>query len=262
MMDAPLEPPSTLTVFCLPYAGGSASVYRDWAARLPPWITLVPLHMPARGIRHGMPAIHLWPDLIDLLLADVQRDVTRPFAIFGHSLGGLVGIELAYAIRDRLGRSPVWLGASACRAPSHRVQRHDWLTCPEETFIDQVRAMNGMPEALLQNREFMEMVLPYLRADFHLSGSYAYPPGGRGTPLTCPIAVINGQQDREIVGDPQNVSAWSIETRGAVTQHELDAGHFFINTHREALIDLMVDSLAAVFHSRWPSSKSPVRAHA
>lgn len=237
-------------------------MYRDWSARLPDWIRLVPLHMPGRGVRLGMQAMHRWSDVIDLLLADVEPHLAQPFAIFGHSLGGLVGIELAYAIRERFGRAPVWVGASACRAPSHRERSTHWLTCPEDVFIDKVRAMNGMPESLLQNRAFMEMVLPYLRADFHLSGSYAYPSGGRGEPLTCPISVINGCQDSEIVDDPQNLSAWSIETRGTVAQHQIDGGHFFINTHRDALIDLVVDSLATVFHSRWPSSKSPVRAHA
>ncbi len=254
-MLQPLSPSSTLTVFCLPYAGGSAAIYREWAAQLPGWIRLMPLHMPGRGARHDTRPMHRWPELLDLLVEDVQPHVTRPFAIFGHSMGALVGIELAHAIRSRYGLSPVWFGASACKAPTRREPELHWLTCPEDEFLDEVRSLKGMADELLENREFMELVLPFLRADFHLCGSYEYQ---QRTPLECPVLVIGGAHDSEIAADPQNLAAWASETTSFCEQTELDAGHFFINTHRDRVIDLVVDSLARAFCSRGQSD-APVR---
>ncbi|WP_260858973.1 thioesterase II family protein [Paraburkholderia sp. BCC1885] len=240
----------TLNLFCLPYAGGSAAVYREWSTRLPQWIKLVPLHMPGRGARHSMKPMHRWPELLDLLVEDVQPYVTSPFAIFGHSMGALVGVELAHAIRDRYGLSPVWFGASACTAPSRRELELHWLTCPEQEFLDEVRSFQGMPDELLGNREFMELVLPFLRADFHLCGSYEF---RQRLTLNCPMLVLGGADDSEIADDPLKLAAWASETTGVFEQKELPAGHFFINTHRDRVIDLVVDSLARAFHSRGQS---------
>jgi len=248
-----------LTLFCLPYAGGSAVIYREWASRLPAWIRVMPLHMPGRGVRHRMRPMHLWPDLLDLLVDDVRPFIAQPFAIFGHSMGALVGVELAHALRRRHEVAPVWFGASACRAPSRREPELHWLTCPEPEFLDEVRSLKGMPEELLGNREFMDLVLPFLRADFHLCGSYAYRPRD---PLECAMLVLGGKQDNEIAGDPENLAAWARETTGPYEQKAIDAGHFFINTHRDAVIDRVVESLARAFHSHGPSGAPLQRSYA
>jgi medium-chain acyl-[acyl-carrier-protein] hydrolase len=40
-----------LRLFCFPYAGGSASVFRAWGAALDPRIEAVVLQLPGRGMR-------------------------------------------------------------------------------------------------------------------------------------------------------------------------------------------------------------------
>ncbi|MEK6419068.1 MAG: alpha/beta fold hydrolase [Burkholderia gladioli] len=234
----------TLALFCLPYAGGSATVFRDWQARMPAWLELVPLNLPGRGVRQRMAPLHRLDELIAVLIDDMRPRLDRPFAIFGHSMGALVGFELAQALRRVAGVSPRWLGVSACRAPSRRERETHWLTCPEPEFLDEVRALNGMPDELLDNREFMELVMPMLRADFHLCGTYEPQPARPR--LTCPMLVIGGARDAELAGDPANLAAWADETAGPVVHREIDAGHFFINTHREELIGHVLDSLATV----------------
>lgn len=249
---------NTLTLFCLPYAGGSAAVYREWQRHLPAWIRLVPLHMPGRGVRHSMRALHEWPALLDLLLDDVAVQLGRPFAIFGYSMGALIAIELAHAIRERHGVGPAWLGVAACKAPSRRKRELHWLTCHESEFLDEVRSLNGMPEELLENREFMDLVLPFLRADFHLCGSYVY---RQRVPLDCPMLVLGGTRDREIAQDPENLAAWSLETRGALEQCAIDADHFFINTHRDVLVELVVGSLTRAFQLSGQPGNAFARTH-
>ncbi len=233
-----------LAVFCLPYAGGNASIYRDWHARMPAWLELVPLNLPGRGVRQRMAPLAEIDALIALLADDVRPWLERPFAIFGHSMGALLGLELAHALRREAGVSPAWLGVSACRAPSRREQELHWLTCPEPEFIEEIRSLNGMPDELLENRDFMELVMPMLRADFHLCGTYA-PPLGRA-PLDCPMLIVGGARDTELAEDPADLGAWADETTGPVRRREIDAGHFFINTHRDALIGHVLDGLAAV----------------
>jgi surfactin synthase thioesterase subunit len=176
-----------ITLFCLPYAGAGAAIYRGWRHRLPDWIELIPLHLPGRGMRYHLPAMHDWAQLIDLLVRDVRPHIARPFGIFGHSMGALIGIELAHAIRARYQRTPVWFGASGSKAPSQRERDLKWLDCSEETLLDELRSLHGTPPDLLENRELLEVLLPALRADFHLCRSY-HPQ--RREPLNCPLLVL------------------------------------------------------------------------
>lgn len=231
-----------VTLFCLPYAGAGAAVYRDWQGRLPDWIKLVPLHLPGRGVRYGQPAISQWPALMDLLISDMRPHLASPFAIFGHSMGALVGYELAHTLRDRLQRQPVWLGASACTAPSRRDLELKWLSCPEDELIEELESLQGTPLELLENRELMDLVLPVVRADFHLCGSYR---PERRPALTCPMLVLGGTED-ELSQEPLNLQAWSKETSAAFRLEMFDGDHFFINSHRNAVLDLVARSLSAV----------------
>ena len=47
---------ATLRLFCLPYAGGGASIYRLWGPALPSWIEVCPVQLPGREDRYREPA--------------------------------------------------------------------------------------------------------------------------------------------------------------------------------------------------------------
>lgn len=237
---------SRVSLFCLPYAGAGAAVYRGWEDRLPNWVELIPLHLPGRGLRYHLPAMHDWAQLIDLLLRDVRPHIARPFGVFGHSMGALIGIELAHAIRARHQRTPVWFGASGSKAPSRRERDLKWLDCPEEALLDELRSLHGTPPELLENRELLEMLLPALRADFHLCGSYD---PQRRAPLDCPLLALGGTDDDDVSPPQENLTAWSLETSGSCRVEMLNGDHFFIHTQQDAVIALVVDSLSEAIRS-------------
>lgn len=119
---APVLPPVQLV--CIPHAGGTAVLYRRWAQMLPQGVRLVSLELPGHGARRAQPALTGWPQLIDVLCNELEAtlDPATPFALFGHSMGALVGLELSHALRRRCARQPVWFGASASVAPGCRVR--------------------------------------------------------------------------------------------------------------------------------------------
>src|SRR5262245_22946166 len=101
-------------LFCLLYAAGGIAVYRVWQSHVPAWITVVAMNLPGRDARRRIGPIHQWSALLELLSRDVQPYLPQPFAIFGHSMGVLVGLELAYMLRAHYRVTPVWFGASGC----------------------------------------------------------------------------------------------------------------------------------------------------
>ncbi|MEQ5838806.1 alpha/beta fold hydrolase [Paraburkholderia acidicola] len=238
-----------LDLICLPHAGGNAQLYRGWAERLPSTVRVRPLELPGHGARLAHPLHTDWPTLIETLLADVLKhvDINGRFAVFGHSMGALVGLELIHAIRRRCARSPVWFGASACVAPERRPLEAHWLDCTHEAMVSKLRGLGGTPDALMNDREFIQFMLPVLRADFHLCGTYAHHAASLSTneraPLDCPIGVFTGRDD-SATARAEDVAAWSAQTHGVCTQHRFDGGHFFLDATPAPVLTVVATSLA------------------
>jgi len=114
-------------------------------------------------------------------------------------------------------------------------------------MVDKLRGLGGTPDELLNDRGFIDFMLPVLRADFHLCGTYASfaasLPAGRRAPLDCPIAVLTGRDD-SATACVDDIAAWSAQTRGTCTQHRFDGGHFFIDTTPEPVLAAVATSLA------------------
>ncbi len=234
---------SGISLLCLPYAGGSSSIFRGWSRLVPNWISVHAIDLPGHGSRHGETSILNWDELTDWIMAEMKGRLEASYAIFGHSMGALVGFELAHAVRKRHGQPPAWFGAAGCRAPSRRKAERKWLECPENEFIAELRRLGGTAPELLQNRELLDVVLPVLRHDFHLSGIYER---RDRPPLNCPISVFSGTADTDVSEPPENLTDWAIETTGPCKVELLDAGHFFLNCCRDEVVASVVNALTAV----------------
>lgn len=248
-MTGVVQAAAPLELICVPHAGGTALLYRRWAAQLPPTVRVRPLELPGHGSRRALPPHQDWPALIAALQADVLTnfDCNARFAVFGHSMGALVGLELIHAIRCRYGCSPVWFGASACVAPGRRPLEEHWLDCSHEAMVAQLRRLGGTPDALMNDREFIDFMLPVLRADFHLCGTYARFAASRSyaerRPLDCPIAVFTGRDD-SATASADDLAGWSGQTRGICSRHRFDGGHFYLDVTPEPLLAAVATSLA------------------
>ena len=246
-----------VTLICLPFAGASAAVYREWGALLPSWIRVHALDLPGHGAKRAQPALHCWPDVADALGREVSRAIDGPFAIFGYSMGALAGLELAHWLHRAHGLMPVWFGAAACAAPACRTLDATWLDCTDEAMIDELRRLGATPEELLGDRGFLDLALPVLRADFHLCSTYVRTGNALRAPLACPLLALAGRDDK-LSEQPENLSAWTHETSGRFTQRVFDGGHFFIDTARAELIEAIVTSLTTSL--RHTSMPAPLRA--
>jgi surfactin synthase thioesterase subunit len=210
------------------------------------------LELPGHGMRRSVSPHTEWPALIaqlsDELLALVGG---ASFALFGHSMGSLVALELMHALRERGERSPVWFGASATISPARRKHETHWLNCSHTEMIACLRERGGTPAELLDDAEFVDFMLPMLRADFHLCGVHpahiarrAKLPGTSNTSamLDCPIDVFIGRDD-PATANRADIDAWANETRGPCAVHWFDGGHFFIDTAREAVLAAVAKAL-------------------
>ena len=114
------NPQARLRLFCFPYAGAGASIFRTWSDGLPADVEVCPVQIPGRGTRlMETPFTQLAP-MVEALAQTIGPLLDKPFAFFGHSLGALVGFELARQLRRQSGVQPVRLFVSADRAPDRK----------------------------------------------------------------------------------------------------------------------------------------------
>lgn len=233
----PPKPSARVRLFCLPYAGGSAAIYRAWVGAAPPEIELVPIELPGRGRRFAEPAYTRMHALVASLAQAIGPLAQQPFALFGHSMGALIGFELARWLQHSGPAMPVRLFVSGCSAPQLPPTRviHD---LPDAAFVSELRRLNGTPAEVFANAELMQLVAPLLRADFELCETYTC---AAAPPLVCPISAFGGQADSEAT--PERMEQWRAQTAAPFVLRGLPGDHFFLNDARDLLLRAIAQDL-------------------
>jgi surfactin synthase thioesterase subunit len=220
-------------LLCFHHAGGNSAFFAAWAADLAGVCEVWTANLPGRRARADEPLITS-PDVLVAELADAaQALVDRPLAIFGHSMGALLGYEVARALRRRACPPLSALVVSACRAPSVRAARPP-VPRTDAELADVLSSWGGTPPELLADPEFLSLALPPLRADLLLCDAYRYRPGA---PLDAPLTALAAVAD--IVAPVRDVAAWSSHTTRWRGIHAVAGGHFYLIRARRLVIDIV-----------------------
>jgi medium-chain acyl-[acyl-carrier-protein] hydrolase len=228
---------ASLRLICFPYAGAGTAVFRAWPSALNDAIELRVAQLPGRGPRLREDRFERMPPLIETLAEILRPLLDRPFAFFGHSLGAVVAFELARILRGS-SLAPVHLfvsGKIAPHLPDPAPRIHE---LPDSAFLREVQKLNGMPQAVLDSKELLEIMLPVVRSDFNLLESYKYE---ADAPLGCPITAFGGIQDPRTTEN--GLESWRTETTGAFDLVMLQGDHFFLDTARALLLQSITSSL-------------------
>ena len=233
------RPETALRLFCLPYAGGGASVFRGWADALSPQIDVCPIQLPGHESRLREKPFDSVQPLVKALANALQPELDRPFALFGHSMGAIICFELARYVRREHHRLPCHLFVSGRRAPHLTDPDPPLYTLPDPAFIEGlILRYNGIPAVILQDSELMQLFLPVLRADVTLLETYLC---ADDRPLDCPISAYGGLQDSR--ANAEALGAWQKHTRGAFSLKMFLGGHFFLQTDRELVLQTINQEL-------------------
>jgi medium-chain acyl-[acyl-carrier-protein] hydrolase len=230
-----------MRLFAFPYAGGSARMFREWHGWFAPYVEVVAVELPGRGIHRRSPPVDSMDAIVERLLMAFDPLLDVPFALFGHSLGALIAFELCRALMKSGRRTPLHLFVSGMRAPHliHLVLEENQVNnLPDLELIEALRAFNGTPAELFEDRGLLELFLPILRADLRLGETYLHTVS---QPLDHPITVFGGLEDR--TAPTECLHEWRLHTRGASTVCLLEGGHFFIHQQQHVMAASILKSL-------------------
>ena len=152
-----------ITLFCLPFAGGGASAYNQWAKKMQGKVTVCPVQLPGREEQiMEKPYIDMSVMLDDLEEA-VRKVVYGPYALWGHSMGGKIAYELEKRW-EAAGYTAKCLFISGSRVPSIP-EPNPIYHLPDEEFKRELGRFEGTPKEVLENQELLDFFLPMLRAE-------------------------------------------------------------------------------------------------
>jgi surfactin synthase thioesterase subunit len=228
------RPNARLRLFCFPYAGVGASIYRRWPRGLPDDIEVWAIQNPGRENRIRESLLPSIPELVDGILEAMKPHFALPFAMFGHSMGAVLATEIARI------HAPVHLIVSGRRPPHIPPLDEPLRHLTDDEFVAELgRRYRGIPEAVRRDAALMSQLLPCLRADIHAIETHTPP---LRPPISAPITVYGGEDDA--LTPPSHLEAWRAETTGAFRSRVFPGGHFFLEPNREAILADISSSLA------------------
>jgi len=225
-------------MFCFPYAGGGTWIFRNWTRALPAFVGVYLVQLPGRENLLREPPLTRLSQIVDAVVPELLPYLDKPFAFFGHSMGALIGFEIASLLRRRYRTQPAHLFVSGCRAPQIAPTKPPTYNLPDGRFLEELRRLNGTPEEVLGNPEIMQLMEPLLRADFEVAETYTYT---QTAPLDCPITAFGGLGDEEV--NRTEVKAWCEQTSAAFSLQMFPGDHFFLHTSQTLLLQTIAHQL-------------------
>jgi medium-chain acyl-[acyl-carrier-protein] hydrolase len=225
------NPQARLRLFCFPYAGAGSSMFNRWFNGVPN-VELYLVHLPGRDRRIREPLHDRLFPLVDYLTEGLLPYLDKPFAFFGHSMGGLLSFEVARQLRRLHAPQPMRLFISARRPP----QKHDPHThlyqLPGNEFLKATEDLYGaLPEVIKQDPEMLKLFLTIMRADLTILGTYQYV---EESPLDCSISVYGGLQDKSVA--PDELEDWRALTSSSFARTMFPGDHYYIQNARTAVV--------------------------
>lgn len=184
--------------------------------------------------RLRQPPLERMEPLAELLAKEIGPFLDRPYALFGHSLGGLIAFEVARHLRAEDAPPPLALVVAATPPPHSSRPARRLHEGSEEELIAELRKLNGTPAEVLANRELLHLLLPIVRADLAVMETYEYRPD---RPLECAIVAVGAEEDRLV--SPARLSDWGRHTTARASVVMLPGDHFFLQRDLAPLLGVL-----------------------
>ncbi len=202
------------------------------------------MQYPGRESRFSEPRIESTTAMVQAL-ADRWGEICGGgrCALYGHSMGALLGFELAVELARRgVPHQPRRLFLTGHEAPHLPYRAPKVHALPAAEFLPAIGThFGGIPDELLQDRDIAELIATTLRSDFTLVETYAWQ---NSKPVHVPISAMGG------INDPwateAELAAWAQHTSGGFSLRMFPGDHFFNQTARGDVLAQIVSDLSAM----------------
>lgn len=230
-------------MFCFPYAGSSAEPFKKWSKYLKD-VEVIPFELSGRGSRMQEDLNNNFEEIVEDVLErfQVQIKSSDKYALFGHSMGGLIVFELLHKIDKLKLPRPKAVFISGCTCPSRRSNQRKHLL-PDEEFYQEVKNLGGMDSYFFENKDLLNMFGPIIRSDYKNTENYEK--NNNYSVLDIDLFIMYGSEDTATRGP--KVQDWKIETKGKCNFKEFEGEHFFIKEQEKEVIEYINSMLEFIY---------------
>lgn len=226
-------------LFCIPHAGGSATVFNQWKRYLNPNIELCPIELSGRGARFGTGLYNTMEEAVEDVFSEIKKHSENiPYAILGHSMGSIITYEIYNRIQSIGYKLPVHIFISGRKAPHVENTKSMIHDLPDKEFIKEILDMGGTPLKVFQDKELMDIFLPIIRADYKIVEEYKY--NKIQGKILCPMTIFNGKEDKI---DIEHIEKWREYAGNGIDIINFEGGHFFIYEKIKEITKIINDKL-------------------
>ncbi|WP_275107019.1 thioesterase II family protein [Nocardia arthritidis] len=209
---------SDRVVFVLPAAGSGPSAFRKWRQAAPAEVEIVVVHLPGREERiEDVPFTDVDP-LADRIAEQILDYGKRPFAIFGHCMGALVGREVA----KRIDSPYLRMLAAAAATPPDMVEADGDPS--DNDLVETLLKWGEAPVQLLSDPSVRTVLLAPLRTDLSVMAT-CRKPLSNAEKIGIPVVAFAGSNDDFI--PVEKCARWAEWTNSSFELQTISGGHFF-----------------------------------
>ncbi len=229
-----------MKIFCFPYAGGVSSIiYAKWKLRLKNSFEIIPVNMPGRDYQIKEDQFDSIDEVVNLLLKDLKKELTEPYAFWGHSMGAIIAYELSRKLQEEELNLPDHIFLTG-KKPLHIESKSEAIHyADDEVFIKKIYEMNGTRPEVFEHPELRELFLPMLRKDFKLVHEYHH--DSSRSKLQVPLTAIMGSKEK--ITDLEKIR-WHELTSEKATIYTLEGDHFFLDQNEDEIEEIIRKTLA------------------
>lgn len=209
-------------MFCLPYSGGSASIYFPWKKELSDEIDVIPMEYLGHGSLFNKAPYESIQEAAKDISLRIANLITSEYIVYGHSMGSLVALETTYLL-SKMTKKPLKLIIGAARPP-HLYHKLETIThLPKKEFMQYIFNMGQTSEAVMQEPELLDLLYEIIYSDYRMIDTYVHD-DSLGV-LNLPITVFGGDKDDR--APYEDLTEWQMYTTKETKIITLEGKHFF-----------------------------------
>ena len=223
--------------------GAGASMFAGFINKPPADTDIYAAQLPGRENRLNE---EIYTNL-NKLLPDLEAAIVpllegkQPFAIYGHSFGGIIAFELTRLLRRKYNKEPLHFFCSATMAPQTTLswKNRDVMKASTISSNSEQKLIGLM--SYIDDMDFVKKILPGMRRDMPLLTGYEYKEDAK---FNCPITVFSAMEDEVTL--PEEMAGWMEHTNAQFRQELVHGDHWFISRNKDFIHKQITNDLNSV----------------
>jgi surfactin synthase thioesterase subunit len=224
----------SIQLFCIPYAGGKASVFNQLLPFLDEGIQLEAIEFSGHDKRAKEPFYQSFEEMVKDTANEINKCITSDrIAIFGYSMGSVVSFEAM--LGGYLDKKPEYFFFASHEAPGEHWASMEYAALDDMEFFRKIVEFGGFrkeDEARLNNRFFRKLIYDPIRADYNLIGQYKLTDDKK---LDIPATMMYSTNDVPSA----DARKWQNRFETEIEFIEMGTNHFFINDMPEKVAEII-----------------------